>query len=1415
MYAQNFFIGLDVGSISVKGTILKPDCTIVETSYSRHLGQPLDATVEFLKDINNRYPSDQLLGLSVTGTAGDIIAEILDVHYCNEVIATTRGISELHPHFRTVIEMGGEDSKLIKLKPSGTDGEVFLEDFAMNSACAAGTGSFLDQQASRLQIKIEEEFGELSLKSSSPPRIAGRCSVFAKSDMIHLQQIGAPDYDIVAGLCYAVARNFQSSIAKGKEFIKPIAFIGGVAANIGMKKAFEDILSLEKDELVIPEHFKCLGAIGAAFIGLENPDGKNNFNIDRLINYDKKRNRKQSNLRKLSLDLSTISDTASHTVKPENDSAKVPAFIGIDIGSVSTNVVVIDDNKNVIARQYLPTAGKPIEAVKKGLKTIDDDIGGFLNVMGVGTTGSGRYMIGDLVGADIVRNEITAQARGALEFDPDVDTIFEIGGQDSKYISLEDGVVVNFAMNKVCAAGTGSFLEEQAEQLSINIRNEFEHIALHSENPAKLGERCTVFIESDLIAQQQAGADKEELVSGLAYSIVRNYLNRVVDKGRIGDNIFFQGGTANNKAVVAAFEKILDKPITVPPHNDVTGAIGIAIIARENSCREASRWKGFGFVDQEYKLKSFVCKSCSNYCEVKRVKIENEKPLFYGSRCERFDYDKKLKLGEGLPDLFEEREKLLLGSYYDKEEGGKGASRKKKELPPRTDGEIRVGIPRMLQFHENFHYWRAFFESLGWTIILSDRTTKEIIHKGGELVTGEFCFPVKVAHGHVDNLLNKDIDHLFLPSIIDQVTSNENFSNAYNCPFVQAIPYILRNVLEIDRTGIQIIEPHIWFQKGGKHVEKELKNSLKGLKIPVIKIRKAIDAAEKADKEFNDELLKRGRSILKKIDSGEYERCLLITGRSYNTCDDGLNLNIPKKLRDLGVLAIPMDYLPVEETNIWELFPNTYWKYGQRLLGAGEIISKNEKLFGVYITNFGCGPDSMITHLFKETLRQKPYLQLEIDEHSADAGIMTRCEAFLDSLSGTKDRSYDKKIDIPNINVGKNYTLYLPKMCNHAYPMAAAFRNCGINAQVLPDSTDETTELGRQFTNGKECFPCIVTIGDSLNKVRSIDFDRKNSAFFFPTSSGPCRFGQYSTLLKIALRDSGYDDVPVLSPGSHNSYRDFGEHVDQSFRRKGWLAIVATDVMEKLLREIRPYETIKGKSDEVFEKYLKKLCDALEKDIDIIPVIEEYNEQMLMVPRNNGVPRIIIGMVGEIFLRLNSYSNAGVIRRLEELGAEVRLAPMAEWLFYTNERLKEDLRDAGRVKDYFLAHLKHFIQQQDEHKIMHPLKKTLSYNYDPPIPAILGYSESYMHRSFGGEAILSVGKAIDYYKQGVNGIVNVMPFTCMPGTVVTALSKKIRGDLNGIPWLNLFYDGQHDEVSVKTRLETFVYQARDFKQDSR
>ncbi|MBI4698471.1 MAG: CoA protein activase, partial [Nitrospirae bacterium] len=696
-------------------------------------------------------------------------------------------------------EMGGEDSKFILLDKGK------IEEFSMNSVCAAGTGSFLDQQAERLRLSIEE-FGDIALESNNCPRIAGRCSVFAKSDMIHLQQIATQLKDIVAGLCFAVARNFKGSICKNMTLPLPVSFQGGVAANKGVVRAFKEVFNL--DRIIIPEHFALMSAIGAALKNIEQ--GVNNrFDLKKLQEVIQARKNDEKGYEPLkdsnglgvtSNELKT-KDLSLVTCRP---SLPLNAYLGIDIGSISTNLAVLDEEGNLLAKRYLMTAGRPIEAVRQGLAEIGQEIGDKVKIIGAGTTGSGRYMIADFVGADIVKNEITAQACAAIDIDNEVDTIFEIGGQDSKYISIRDGIIVDFEMNKACAAGTGSFLEEQAEKLGIKIKEEFGSLAFRSQSPSCLGERCTVFMENSLLSRQQRGVPREDLVAGLSYSIVQNYINRVVGEKPVGKKIFFQGGVAFNRAVVAAFERYLDKKIIVPPNHDVTGAIGMAIIAKRRmkdrnalrvtgnglnteeppqvTCHSSpvTKFKGFDLSKRNYEIKSFECKGCDNHCEINKVEIEGEKEsLFYGSRCEKYDVKRSKKYTyaqaatseNDFYDAFAEREYLLTKAHNEY-----GARDKSIRLD--SEGQVdttrfrgakgkRIGIPRIFFFHDFLPFWSTFLWELGFEVEVSSETNKQIIHNGVESILSESCFPHKVAHGHTKDLIDKKVDAILMPSFID------------------------------------------------------------------------------------------------------------------------------------------------------------------------------------------------------------------------------------------------------------------------------------------------------------------------------------------------------------------------------------------------------------------------------------------------------------------------------------------------------------------------------------------------------------------------------------------------------------------------------------------------------------------------
>lgn len=1394
------YLGIDVGSTSCDIIILSGKLELIYSDYRRTKGKPLETLAAALEELFKKFSLDRIEFAAATGSASRLIASLLDIPYINEVSAQAAAIAHLYPHFpqATVIEMGGQDSKLFFLKTE--NGKLALTDFALNSACAAGTGSFLDQQAQRLGINIEKEFAKMALAAKSVPTIAGRCSVFAKSDMIHLQQQATPVENIIAGLCLALARNLKTNLGKGREFLTPIIFTGGVAANLGVVNAIKEAFKLQAGQLIVPNEHFFTGAIGSVLATIGSHKIEQKINIEKFHNHLKSQSRFDDKVpRREVLSRPQFPPPAGkiHFIHPDQKE-KIDAWLGVDVGSISTNVVVIDKDKNVLSKAYLMTAGRPLEAVKKGLQMAALEIGSKVNIKGAATTGSGRYLTGDFLGADIVINEITAQAAGAAVVCPQVDTIFEIGGQDSKFISLKNGVVVDFEMNHACAAGTGSFLEEQAERLGINIKDEFASLAFQSTAPIKLGERCTVFMESDLLDYQQQGAETKDLVAGLAYSIATNYLNRVVGRRKLGDNICFQGGTAFNKAVWAAFEKIVGKPIRVPDHHEVTGALGAAVIAKAKT-QGQSQFRGFeNLVNIKYDVESFICEHCSNTCEIKKVLLPNRQPLYYGSRCDRYNIS-RAKQHKKTASAFEFRNQMLRRFA-------------KLDEPAKYKRKEKIGIPMSLVNWQYLPLMCAFFRNLGFEPYVTQPTGRLTVKKGVETVTAEQCFPIKVAFGHIAELIEQKVDYIFLPSIVSLENSfDANKKISKLCPYVQSLPYQAKAALTGKLGKCKLLTPVIRLGNGKKHLLKSFMNIANRLRIHPSNVKKALDDALAAQKTFEESLILKGKEILSSI--GDNGRLFILVGRPYNSCDSQINLQLADKLTAMGIDVLPLDMLPLAETDVEDkhLHNSIYWGLGQKILRGAEMIKNDKRLFAVYLSNFSCGPDSFLETFFRSILSEKPSLFLELDEHSADAGLVTRLEAFFDSLSHYEYSS--AKIEIKPIEI-QNYTqrkLYIPYMGDCSYGMAATFKAHGKDAEVMKCADEHGLILGRKYTTGKECLPCAITVGDMLTTAGQKDFDPAKSAFLMPSTSGPCRFGVYNCMQKIVLKHAGLQDVPVFSPNQDTKfYQEMAASMNEKswkFMLGAWTSMVGIDLMNKVLLKAKSQSKDTIEVKKIYDYWLKIWLENTEANGSLSTkkkIMAEYAQKFSqIIDRSISKPRI--GIVGEIYVRSHPFSNNNIIERLEELGAAVSVAPLAEWIYYTNYIRMLTAKRAGQYSHYLINVAQNFIQHKIERYLASPLEKKFGSVAEHDILTLLNLGRKYMDISFEGEAIMSVSKIIDYYNQGFTGVINVMPFTCMPSTIVSSIIPLLSKDCGNMPILNLTFDGTED-VTFATRLEAFYQQ---------
>jgi predicted CoA-substrate-specific enzyme activase len=1002
------YAGIDAGSVSVNGILIDAQKRIIhESPYQRHFGKVEETVAALVDELFAQFGRERIAGVAFTGSHGKLLSERVGAHYEFEIISQVLGAVHIRPDVRTVIAMGGQDTALMQICHTASGWE--LEFFNTNGPCASGTGSFIDQQAERLAIAMYERRGEhshrpvdriladfiaLGLKSRQPASVACRCTVFTKSDMIHLQNKGERLEEIIHGLHVGNARNYLSTIVSNRALHDPILFIGGLSLNRLQVKALQDYFP----GLEVPPRSTSIGALGAALHGLALGS---TAKVDPADLTDPCRHRATPVPVGLKLEL-------RQTVFPENNDVplrpvvrRLRGTLGIDIGSTSTKYALIDERGQIVHKRYIPTQGKPVEAVQGLLEHLHAQLGSGLEITGVATTGSGRNVVGDFLRADLIIDEITAHARGAVAIDPTVDTIFEIGGQDSKYISIGSTHPLDFDMNKVCAAGTGSFLHELANKHGIDIVGEFQEIALASEKPVKLAERCTVFMESDLMSYHQKGSAREDLIAGLCYAIVHNYLNRVVGKRRIGERVMFLGGPSLNQAVVAAFENVLGRGLLVPKHREVLGAFGAAVCLQESMRAAPGRQSLFRGIESAIADRmdhvEKVCRvdpRCHNQCKLKIYQF-GERRSVWGGECGRYETARRDVVRR--EDFFALRrhiwEEHMAGVY----ETLPGSPRME------ADGRPTVGMLRALYGLQASVLWAHFFDRLGFRLVLTPPTDEEISKKGIEAMLAETCFPVKVSHGHARALVGKT-RHLFMPTPVDMATPNPA-ERGYYCPMVQGNTFMIRAALGIDSASV--LNPCLRLKSDPDVLALDLHEQMGGrLGVGKPQLRGALRHAMEKQKQFVEALHRRGAEAMRSHRPDE--PLVVVTGRPYNLYDERMNLRLGQSLAKIGVTALPMDFIDVSGVDLAE-FSSMYWGLGAQVLRTAKLISAAPHCFGLHLTNFGCGADSFIEHFYKHIMGGKASLILELDEHSAAAGVMTRLEAYRHVIANSLRKNQSPK----------------------------------------------------------------------------------------------------------------------------------------------------------------------------------------------------------------------------------------------------------------------------------------------------------------------------------------------------------------------------------------------------------------------
>ncbi len=1281
------------------------------------------------------------------------------------------GLSEI----RYLVDIGSSALSLLEVR-NGT-----LYRYETNSLCAAGTGAFLDQQMGRLNLTYQsvEEIPIIKV----PPSIASRCSVFAKSDLIHRQQAGYSIPQLWNGLVKGLAHAAFSTLFRGVNVDSDVLIIGGLANNKVFLHFFESLLDGYK--LVVPPNpdFFLSEALCSTYSRAScKNNGDDNKNTSQLFETPLRfLNRKQQ--------------THRHYVDGFNNEVDVchipegtimEGYVGVDIGSTSTKLAVLDKSGRLVMGLYTRTDGMPIQAFQRLLKGLDSFYAGHsaeLKICGLGTTGSGRKLTGAFAGADLIKNEITAHLKGAIKEFPGVKTIFEIGGQDSKYIAVEDGWMKDANMNYVCAAGTGSFLEEQAKNLGIGL----DEISTICKNalPPYANHRCTVFMEQDASQLLAKGLNKSQVMASIIYAVCKNYLHRVVQHRPVKEPILFLGATAKNDGLVEAFEHILEKQVHTSPFSHLMGAIGMAELVREKN-PQSSGFKGFDIKDLPLKLSESACKRCTNECTISRLATGEQKEVIaaWGYQCGREENEERLPQKSNMDAV----------KYINKNINN--------TLIPARPGGV-VYVPKVLHYYSYNVFWQQFFHALGIALKPVSGDKHSLQHLTGKYTLTEYCYPAKVATGRTIQVLKNGMTPLFLPYHISD-THNPKTSRSYFCPLSQAFPSIMKSTLRIHAMETDVLlTPVIDYAKDDERNVSELMRAL-GKRFHLTK--KQIRAAWKSALKAQSENEKNNQTYANKLtSSGEKPEkpVFVLLGRSYNLLDELLNLDLPGTISRYGYEVVPMDLLPVQREDLEEGYQDMYWSYGQKIVVAAQYILRHPAMYPVMLSNFNCGPDSFLLGVFEKEMKDKPSLILELDEHGGDGGYVTRLEAFFDRVESHFNRTNGappKETRLTTSLISRsmaNAKVYIPPMHPVASRMmSAALRAYGINSVALKKEDETTYAMGNACVRGSECMPAASTIGAFLYQLRQEEQQgtlNGSPALFMPCADGPCRFGQYARLHERILQ-SAYPDATIISPNSDDHYGD----ITGPMRIHILKALIISDTIDKLTHRIRPYEHEKGLTDNIINGTIDLIEDALEKRVSVTSLLKQMYVDLVGI-KKVAKPKPLVGVVGEIYVRNSPFSNAYLVRTIEACGGEAWVAPIMEWLHYTTRY--EDVRT---LKGYFKSAIQNRVVAYMENRYMGIFRDLLNMRREPSINRIRRSGKRLIPDSIEGESILTVGRAIEFMKQGTDLVVNVSPFGCMPGSISASVLRDVSLQY-GVPAVSLFYDG---EAGFEGILEAYIQRSK-------
>ncbi len=1364
-------LGIDIGSLYA-GTILIEDGRIIATEYREHKGDVQDVLEELEKDQSfHDYDS-----WGITGALAPAELKPIDT-----ILSVAEGARFLVPESSNVFAIGGETFSLIIFDDKGS-----YSEHTINPPCASGTGSFIEQQAERLNLSVSDLARRAGAYSGKTPVIATRCAVFAKTDIIHAMQEGYSVDAICAGLCEGIGRSIADNLVKGREISSPAAVVGGVALNKKIVQTLEKILDTE---VVVPDHAELTGAAGAAILGRK----AGRFSIKKLTADPSSRQRRKALTAELPHypDFSGISfenaEGVEVTAGDVDGSSSGELLLGVDIGSTSTKAVLMDKEYRVISGFYTYTEGKPIAAVKRIMVCAEKRLPGFsTRLTAAGTTGSGRKIIKEVFNADTAVNEISAHARAAVHLEPEADTIIEIGGQDSKFTLLRDGDVYYSTMNYVCAAGTGSFIEEQAKRLELSL-SEFSDAALGSESPYT-SDRCTVYMERDLSSLLAEGWSKNELSAAVLNSVRDNYLAKVVGKTALGRHVVFQGATARNKALVTAFRREIEGEIYVSRYCHLTGAIGAGIIAAESA---ASLQSTFDFTVSESEIRTEICGRCVNRCMLTVVERDG-RISGWGMKCGK-DYAERSPKTETQSSM-EKRFRSVMQPLLSKDGTSAQAGRQDRTDPSAEKSTLPlIGVPEVLYNADYVPLWHSFLTMLGFPVIKRN-AGRRAMERGKGLINADFCAPMQLAHGSFAQLQEAGADFLFYPAVVNEEDRGQEehrfrrkTGDSYYCYYSQYLPTITAKLTSIDIDD-SLISPLISF------------NSMEEDEIAAVlhaDIEKAVGgidaddvgrAFHEARKQFNAARAALAENFNNADQKNEKVR-IAVLGRPYVALDERVNLGIPKKLEESGADVFWQDEFDLkgfEPKYSKRYLERMHWHYGKKILALAEYAAQQKDLFIVYLSCFRCSPDSFLLSYVKDIMNyyRKPFLFLQLDEHSSDVGYETRIEAGVGSFRNylkrrREEAAANRAVRGPRDDaLTEGDTVLIPCLDDMISSFwAHCFRKAGFRA-ILLESSEEALAEGYRYVNGGECMPLVSLIGNAIEIVRREQLEACKTFFYMPTVCIACNFPQFPVLADLAFSNAGLEGIKI---GLINNMAP-GEILPQSIALRMLESNIIGGILYKLYFRIQPYEKDAGSTSAVLQRSKERINSALMNEDNLREVLRGITEDFAAIERDESEgrkPRI--GLLGDIYVKFNDIINQKIQKTVADLGGELVVPSLTEYPFHFYDA---DVRIYGDNPRSFK--LLRTIEKRYESIADH----LIGDEAEPDFSECVGLMEEYGIRHYlAGETSINIGRALYYIKHGlVDALLHINPIFCCPGVVSASLYRKIQKDFN-IPIIDIFYDG--------------------------